>query len=124
MKKTAYTQKSSKSSTKIVRKTGRGIVNSVINHLPFEMHLPGYQYCGPGTKLRKRLQRGDRGINELDEACKSHDIAYNLFHNDRERKIADLKLINEAKKRMMSANASVGEKLAAATVTGLMTYDS
>lgn len=29
-------------------KRGKGIINSVIDHLPFEMHVPGYQYCGPG----------------------------------------------------------------------------
>lgn len=34
---------------KIVK--GKGLVNSIINKLPFELHLPGYQYCGPGTKL-------------------------------------------------------------------------
>ncbi|KAJ8979793.1 hypothetical protein NQ317_007703 [Molorchus minor] len=58
-------------------KRGRGIVNTLINKLPFELHLPGgYQYCGPGTKLQKRLARGDPGINKLDKACKQHDIAY------------------------------------------------
>lgn len=49
---------------------GGGIVDSAINSLPFEMHIPGYQYCGPGTKLKKRLARGDPGINPLDKACK------------------------------------------------------
>lgn len=32
------------------KRRGGGIVNSVINNLPFEAHIPGgYQYCGPGT---------------------------------------------------------------------------
>lgn len=35
-----------------------------------------YNYCGPFTKLDERLARGDKGINELDEVCKQHDIAY------------------------------------------------
>ena len=26
------------------------------------MHIPGYQYCVPGTKLTKRLACGDPGI--------------------------------------------------------------
>jgi len=30
-------------------KIGRGIINSLINSLPFEAHVPGYQFCGPGT---------------------------------------------------------------------------
>jgi len=41
-----------------------------------EYHLPGYNFCGPGTKLEKRLSRGDKPINALDAACLVHDIAY------------------------------------------------
>lgn len=33
--------------------SGSGMLNKIINSLPFEVHLPGYQYCGPGTKLEK-----------------------------------------------------------------------
>lgn len=29
-------------------KRGDGIIDKVIDKLPFEMHVPGYQYCGPG----------------------------------------------------------------------------
>ena len=59
-----------------VKRKGYGFVNTLINKLPFEAHLPTYNFCGPGTKLQERLKRGDRGINQLDEACKVHDIAY------------------------------------------------
>ena len=31
---------------------------------------------GPGTKLEKRLKRGDPGINRLDRIAKRHDIDY------------------------------------------------
>ena len=31
-----------------------------------EFHWSGYQYTGPGTRLEKRLARGDQGINRLD----------------------------------------------------------
>ncbi|WP_221935836.1 hypothetical protein, partial [Klebsiella pneumoniae] len=56
------------------------VVNTAIDALPLELHLPGgYQYCGPGTKLKHRLARGDTGINKLDEACKEHDIAYSKY---------------------------------------------
>ena len=61
---------------------GKGLVNKVINSLPFELHFPGYQYCGPGTKLAKRLARGDPGINSLDAAGKDHDIAYSRNRED------------------------------------------
>lgn len=60
----------------LMLKQGSGVVNSLINKLPFEAHIPGYQYCGPGTKLEKRLRRGDPGINALDRSCREHDIAY------------------------------------------------
>lgn len=114
MKKTA----AFKSSNKCVQ--GKGLVNNAINNLPFELHLPGYQYCGPGTKLRERLKRGDPGINGLDEACRIHDIAYDTYPRDQERYLADLLLIDKAEQRLGSKNASFGEKLAAATVVGIM----
>jgi len=40
-----------------------GFLNHAINELSFELHIPGYQFCGPETYLEKRLTRGDRGIN-------------------------------------------------------------
>ena len=55
----------------IIHKRGRGLVNKIINKLPIELHIPGYQYCDPGTKLAKRLAREDLGINPLDAACRA-----------------------------------------------------
>ena len=52
------------------KKKDRGLVKNLINRLPFEFHIPGYQYCGPGTKLAKHLARGNPGINPLNSACK------------------------------------------------------
>lgn len=100
-------------------KEGSGIVNSLINKLPFELHLPGYQFCGPGTKLQKRLRRGDRGINKLDEACMYHDIAYNNSDLNTRHK-ADLQLLNMAKKRLQSKDAGKGEKVASWIVKNAM----
>ncbi|MBP1527606.1 MAG: hypothetical protein H9Q66_06795, partial [Spiroplasma ixodetis] len=51
-------------------------VNSLIDNLPFELHLPGYQYNGPGTNLDLKLSQGVKPINKLDEAAINHDIAY------------------------------------------------
>ena len=31
---------------------------------------------GPGTKLEKRLKRGDPGINRLDRIARQHNIDY------------------------------------------------
>ncbi|KAF0707080.1 Uncharacterized protein FWK35_00032432 [Aphis craccivora] len=55
---------------------GSGRINLVINHLPLELHLPGYRFAGPGTKLKERLARGERGINRLDKLARAYDIAY------------------------------------------------
>lgn len=99
---------------------GRGLVNSFINKLPIELHLPGYQYCGPGTKLEKRLARGDSGINQLDRACKEHDIAYSKHRDMDSRKQADKILADNAWKRVISQDSSWGEKAAAWLVTNAM----
>lgn len=42
------------------------IVNSAIDALPVELHIPDYQYFGAGIKLAKRLARGNLGFNKLD----------------------------------------------------------
>ena len=39
----------------IYRRRGRGSINKLLNRLPVELHIVGYQYCRPGTKLAKRL---------------------------------------------------------------------
>ena len=62
---------------------GSGVVNNFFNKLPIEPHaIVEYQFCGPGTKLEKRLARGNSRINALDAACKEHDIAYSLNRED------------------------------------------
>jgi Phospholipase A2-like domain len=97
---------------------GKGILNSVINSLPLEFHVPGYQFCGPGTNLEKRLSRGDIGINGLDEACREHDIAYASFPDDLEqRHLADSRLEDASWERFKSSDAPFGEKVAAWGVT-------
>lgn len=96
------------------------ILKTLINKLPIEFHLPGYNYCGPGTKLSKRLARGDKGINELDDYCKQHDIAYNKYSDLNHRHQADIKLLKMARTRMSAKNATVGEKIAANIVNKTM----
>lgn len=102
-------------------KKGSGLINSAINSLPFELHIPGgYQYCGPGTKLQKRLARGDPGINPLDIACRQHDIAYAQHKDLKDRHEADRILQEKAWQRVRTKDASVGEKAAAWLVTTAM----
>lgn len=108
------------SSNRKGRRKGRGLLNTIINKLPIELHIPGYRFCGPGTKLKKRLERGDKGVNYLDEACKEHDIAYTKSNDLSERHKADIKLYDSAVERVKSKESGVGEKLAAAVVAAAM----
>lgn len=101
-------------------KRGAGIVDKLIDILPFELHVPSYQYCGPGTNLKKRLARGDPGINPLDAACKQHDIEYSKHHKSEDRTMADKVLQKEAMKRILSKDASLGERAVALGVAAAM----
>lgn len=103
-----------------LREEGGGVLNTLINSLPVELHIPGYQYCGPGTKLHKRLARGDPGINQLDRACKEHDIAYSQSRDLNRRHEADRILEDRAWSRVKSGSSGIGEKAAAWVVTNAM----
>ena len=100
---------------------GKGVVNSLINKLPVELHIPQFRFCGPGTELKKRLAKGQVGINPLDDACKDHDIAYSQNQeNIKARNEADRVLADKAWERVKAKDASIGEKAAALAVTGIM----
>jgi len=105
---------------KLDSKIGKGLLNTLINKLPVEMHIPGYQYCGPGTKLKKRLQRGDPGINALDKACKQHDIAYAQEPSLNARHKADRQLSIAAAETLADPDATIGNKFAARAVKTVM----
>lgn len=99
---------------------GRGFINNLINSLPVELHLPGYQFCGPGTKLAERLARGEQGINPLDSACRAHDIAYSQSKDLKQRHIADKTLSERAWERTIAKDSSLSERANAWFVTNAM----
>lgn len=105
---------------------GSGLLNEIINKLPFELHAPrnwafdSYNFCGPGTKLDERLARGDKGINPLDEACKEHDIWYSKYKNSEDRWQADKVLQKKAWDRVVSSDADLNERAVALATTGGM----
>jgi Phospholipase A2-like domain len=109
----------SKNTTVKKKKVG-GLLNSIINKIPFEMHVPGYNYCGPGTKLEKRLAKGDVGINTLDEACRKHDIHYEKYKTAEERHPADLQLADVASDVINNSKSKFKEKIVARIVRGVM----
>ena len=85
-----------------------------------ELHLSGYKYCGPFTKLDKRLTRDDKAVNKLDAACKEHNIFYRDQKDTKEKHIADNELANAANKRMRASDSSIREKVDAALVKAAM----
>ena len=87
------------------------VLDNLIDLLPFEMHVPGYKFCGPGTKLAKHIQRGDIGINPLDEACRQHDLAYNNPSSNRRQ--ADRILAEYAFSRMLAGETPPDERTVA-----------
>ena len=67
--------------------TGGSFLNTLVNKLPFEMHLPGHNFTCPGTKLYKRLnphgtpKKWSIPINRVDNAAYHHDLCYSK-HDD------------------------------------------
>lgn len=108
------------SSASTFRMKGAGLLNKAIDKLPYEFHIPRYSFCGPGTKLKERLARGDSGINPLDEHCKIHDIKYAQNKDRKIRNIADKKLADAAWTRVKAQDSSIGEKASAYLVTNIM----
>jgi Phospholipase A2-like domain len=77
------------------------LINVLNKVLPFEKHLPGMRYCGPGTNLGNRLhpdgtpKPGNEPIDRIDEAAMRHDIQYCLYNDRRHRLEADKVMIKE-----------------------------
>ena len=57
-----------------------------------ELHWSGYEYMGPGTKLEKRLKRGDPEINRLNKIAKQHCVDYSHAKNLQDKWKADTKM--------------------------------
>ena len=79
---------------KTKRQRGYGLdLQKWLGKTGIEFHWPGYQYMGPGTHLKKRLARGDPGINRLDRISKQHDIDYSKSKTLQDKWKADTKMI-------------------------------
>ena len=84
--------------------TGGSLLNKAINNLPVEMHLPGHDFTGPGTKLNKRLnpdltpKKWSKPINRVDKAAYHHDLCY-LKNNDTTTRnaVCDKNMLKELK---------------------------
>ena len=75
-----------KTKTQFIKRdvTGGNFLNTLVNKLPFEMHLPGHNFTGPETKLYKRLNLDGTPmewsipINRVDNAACHHDLCYSI----------------------------------------------
>lgn len=117
-----HNKKTIRSNLTSVKGTGfiSNLLNKAIDKLPIELHVGNRNFCGPGTKLAKRLARGDKPTDPLDEACKIHDIEYSKFKDSKNRARADKELAERAWKRVKAKDASFGEKSTAWLVTTAM----
>ena len=72
-----------------------------LQKFPGEMHVPGMNFAGPGTRLEYRLN--DDGtpkqfclpIDRVDQAAYHHDLAYNEFTDTKNRNIADREMLEQ-----------------------------
>jgi len=81
------------------RQRGSGVhIQKCLGKTGIKFHWPGYQYMGPGTKLKKRLAHGDPGINRLDKIAKQYDIDYSRAKNLQDKWKADTKMIESINK--------------------------
>ena len=98
-----------------------GNLNTILNSgkLP-ELHLPGHNYTGPGTKLKARLLRGDPPVKKLDEKAQFHDMSYAIFNDKKQRHVFDKKLQDEAFNIAKDSQQSFRDRAEAGLVGGVM----
>ena len=94
----------SKTKCQFVKKgtAGGSFLNSLVNKLPFEMHLPGHNFTGTGTKLYKRLNPDGTPkelsipINRVENAAYHHDLCYSNHDDTKTRnEVCDKTMLDE-----------------------------
>lgn len=116
-------------------KKGEGIADKFIEKLPVELHLVDfsdgilkpkrYNFCGPGTKLDKRLNADgtpkpwSKPINKLDQGCMAHDLVY-TSSDPKVRDDGDAKLKAVAKEVLADSSSGISDKLNAKIVDKAM----
>ena len=82
-------KKSCKRTRKRRQKGAEVDLQKAIAKTGIEFHIQADNYAGPGTRLEKRLKRGDKPINRLDGIVMHHDIAYSKAKNLKDKWKAD-----------------------------------
>lgn len=82
----------------------KNLLNKAINKLPVELHWPGHNFTGPGTKLERRLDGKDKPlphskpINRVDETSMYHDLCYRDNSSREGRTKCDRDMLKRLKK--------------------------
>jgi hypothetical protein len=83
-----------------------------------EQHLPGYNWCGPGTHVHRRMRENVQPINALDRAARSHDMVterrgpYTGRGSPAKMRAADRRLLAAAHRCLKDGTAPRGDCLA------------
>ena len=103
-----------------------GVLNKVsqnfqlpLQKFPGEMHIPGMNFAGPGTRLEYRLN--DDGtpkefslpVDRVDQAAYYHDLAYNEYSDTKNRNIADREMLKDLSE---IENPTIREKIEMAII--------
>ena len=90
--------------TQFVKKgaAGGSFRNTLVNKLLFEMHLPGHNFTGRGTKLYKRLnpdgtpKEWNIPMNRVHNAAYHHDLWYSNHDDTKTRnEVCDKTMLGE-----------------------------
>ena len=93
-----------KTKTQFIKRdaTDGSFLNTSVNKLPFEMHLPGHNFTCPGTKFYKRLnpngtpKQWSIPINRVDNAAYHHDLCYSKQDDTKTRnEVCDKTMLGE-----------------------------
>ena len=92
-----------KTKTQFIKRdaTGGSFLNTLVNKLSFEMHLPGHNFTGPGTKLYKRLNPDGQQkewripINRVDNAAYHDNLCYSKHDTKTRNEVCDKTMLGE-----------------------------
>ena len=88
----------------IKARKGGSLLNKAINILPLKIHLPGHNFTGSGTNLKKQLnpdltpKKWSKPVYRVDKAAYHHDLCY-LKNNDTATRnaVCDKNMLKELK---------------------------
>ena len=123
-----------KTKTQFVKKSSGGDLVSSLNSItssiklpwakyPGEMHLPGMNFAGPGTRLDLRLnpngtpKDSSKPVDRVDDAAYRHDMAYSAFPDTKTRNIADRIMVSELDE---IPNATLRERIERALIKPIL----